>query len=242
MTSRWAELIDRIQSEMSRVGNIYLIEKSSDANFRRRSYVVTLKKIPGITLEQRAEAFARCVFKALYDDEQLVCTDKCFRVIGDSYELCFCLEGYAKHPNQIGYVTEEGVSAVEMMHRMATEIAFGWMRANGGDSEKKRIMERMNSDELRGAYPNPAERFIASVRISKEIVKQKKRSVNNRSRLLHLMIDMHLSAETAVMVSRIVGKEIISEKKEETAKIIYEAIKDCKDEQEVRLAVARLKL
>ena len=98
-------------------------------------------------------------------DEQLSCDDCCFTVSGKCYSVSFCLEGYKKHPNQIGFI-KNGEGRAKLLHRMSSEEAIDWIK-NCTKTEHEDIFARMNFTEMKIAFPNPGDRLVQSVLITK---------------------------------------------------------------------------
>ncbi|MBQ6692539.1 MAG: hypothetical protein IJN00_04310 [Clostridia bacterium] len=152
-----------ILNDMAPVWSMRKIGVCKDAR-HHYSYVVTLRKDPARPFIQRCEAFYLCLKKALTDGETLETRNECFTVFGSRYSISFSLEGYKKRPNQMGYY-EWSSPRVKLLNRMGCTEAFFWIKKNG--IALPSILERMNFNEMVRAYPNPADRFVASVNITK---------------------------------------------------------------------------
>lgn len=153
-----------ILEKMDPVWKIRKIGVSRTEESQDYAYVVTLKKDPGKSLSLRCADFYRYLGDQLEDGEELNTDDRCFTIVGQRYRISFCLEGYKKHPDQMGYYAQ-GRTQTKLIGRMGCEEGFFWLKQNG--IQLPAVLERMNFKELKRAYPNPAERFIASVKIQK---------------------------------------------------------------------------
>lgn len=162
--TRTAELIQVILAEMKPVWTVRKIGASITERDHDYCYVVTLRKDSQKSFQDRCKEFYTCLKKHLGENEVLSTKDERFKVIGEWYSVSFCLEGYKKHSNMMGYY--EGKSArVKLLHRMSCEEGFRWIKENGKSINAAR--KRMNFYEMEQAYPNPADRFVASVNITK---------------------------------------------------------------------------
>ena len=162
MRLRQQALHNEILSQMRPVWKIRKISSYADERDKSCTYVVTLKKDPKVSFEDRVSAFYQCLSNNLADDEELRCEDRCYKIVGQWYQITYTLEGYRKHANRIGYKS----SCTELLNRMSTEEAYAWMKVCS-DTEVNDIFARMNFTEMVHAYPNPADRFAASVNITK---------------------------------------------------------------------------
>lgn len=129
------------------------------------SYVVTLRKTPQFTFEERNAKFYACLHEIPGEGETLICEDQCYCICGEGYTLKYVLEGYKKHPNQIGYAGGDS-PWVSLLNRMGAEEALRWTKECTAD-EKKDIYARMHLYEMQKKYPNPAQRLVESVKIAK---------------------------------------------------------------------------
>ena len=162
--SRIADYKRAIRTEMKLVWMIRKISVLRTERDHDYAYVVTLKKDPEKSFADRCADFYRCLSGQLSDDEELSTDNECFTIVGKRYTISFCLEGYKKHPNQMGYYAQ-GLPQTKLIRRMGCEEGFFWLKQNG--IHITAILERMNFGELKHAYPNPADRFIACVNIQK---------------------------------------------------------------------------
>lgn len=134
------------------------------------SYVVTFIK-DGTSLEDRVLKFCEFLKSHLTSDEELSTGCRCFTVYGDRYEICYCLEGYNKNADKIGYV-DDGQIKADLMRRMPCEVAARQL-GNLEREEVRDVYSRMQFREWVNRYPNPAERFVASVNLAKQLRKRK---------------------------------------------------------------------
>lgn len=112
---------DAILREVSPIWSIHrLYSYRSDAFASEYAYVVTLKKIKGVSFLDRTADFYHCLQRHLSAGERLTCDDHCFRIQLKAGEVTFCLEGYKKEPNLCGYVENEQPKTM-LLHRMGCE-------------------------------------------------------------------------------------------------------------------------
>ena len=174
MKIRQQEMHQIISNEMKPLWKIRRIESSYEERDKACSYVVTIRKNPQVSFEERNKQFYQLLQENLRDDERLICKNQCYTICGEWYEISYVLEGYKKHPDKIGYVEKwygEYRPQVSLLHRMGADTAFRWLQENAPE-EKVRVQERMLASEMRKRYPNPGERFVESVKISKWQKKQ----------------------------------------------------------------------
>lgn len=162
MRLRQQALHSKILDMVKPVWKVQKISSYADEREKSCDYVVTLRKDPKISFEDRVRAFYRCLSNNLANNEELRCEDRCYKVIGQCYQITYTLEGYRKHANQIGYKSH----CTCLLKRMSTDEALCWVK-NCSDREVTDIFQRMNFTEMVHAYPNPADRFVASVNITK---------------------------------------------------------------------------
>lgn len=162
--SRIADYKRAISTEMKPIWMIRKIGVSRTERDHDYAYIVTLKKDIQKSFADRCADFYRCLSNQLSKDEELSTSNECFTIVGKWYTISFCLEGYKKHPNQMGYYAQ-GLPQTKLIRRMGCEEGFIWLKQNGICIAA--ILERMNFRELKQAYPNQADRFIASVNIQK---------------------------------------------------------------------------
>lgn len=165
LRNRQQELHQVILKEMKPLWNVRRINFFSEERDKGAAYVVTIRKDPKASFEERNEKFYKCLSQNLRGEEKLICEDQCYTISGKWYKITYVLEGYKKHPNRTGFV-ENGIPRVDLLHRMGADQAFRWM-ATCSDTEKSDIQKRMQFQEMMNAYPNPAKRFVESMKITK---------------------------------------------------------------------------
>ena len=133
-------------------------------------FVVTLRKDTQKSFIERTTDFYNCLSKNLCEGEKLVCGDRAFHVCKGWYSITFVLERYKKHADMIGYY-ENGWAKQALIRRMSVEEAYRWMEGCS-DLEKKDVKSRMYLREMTEKFPNPADRFVNSIRITKWLRKQ----------------------------------------------------------------------
>lgn len=166
MKLRIQALKDAILSSVAPVWRIRKLHTHYGKRDKESSFVVILSKKPGESFLERTQAFYQCLKSNLKDDEKLVCDGKCFTVKKEWYSITFALEGYKKNSNVFGYV-EDGKVSTDLSCRMSCHCAFDWIEKHCTEVEKSDIKKRMLFREMEDRYPNPADRFVASVNITK---------------------------------------------------------------------------
>ena len=164
--TRAAEIRQRILTEMKPVWTYRSL--GGEDSYQRR-YVVTLRNDAEKPFYIRCEEFCHCLSSLLEPGEELECAQGFFRICSESYEIVLCLEGYKKQSDMIAWY-ENGRPRAEKAGRMGCEQAFRWLKDKPGKS--KAVFQRMNFREMIEKYPNPADRFVAAVKISKWEQKQ----------------------------------------------------------------------
>lgn len=162
MRLRQQLLHNAILNTMKPVWKIQKVSSYSDERDKNCDYVVTLNKDPKVSFEDRVKEFYRCLSNHLADDEELRCEDRCYKIVGKWYQITYTLEGYKKHANRIGYQSR----CSSLLKRMSTDEAFRWLKGCS-ETEVSDVFKRMNFNEMQRAYPNPADRFVASINITK---------------------------------------------------------------------------
>lgn len=155
-------LIDKEVAPIWRNTRIYTYQNKRD-NYA--CYSVTLKKMPQKPFLERVKDFYACLNSNLIEGEKLICEDEAFVVCGHGYSLVYVLEGYCKHPNMLGYY-QNGIATQKILCRMSFFEAHRWLDKCTNE-EVADIYARLSFTEMRDKYPNPAERFVESVRITK---------------------------------------------------------------------------
>ena len=134
------------------------------------TYVLTLAKDVN-SFEDRIRCFYDLLKSSLSEGEELVTESKCFIVHSNEYEITYCVEGYKKNADKIGYI-ENGQAVASLIRRMPCEIAI---KQCGSLTQQEvcDINDRMRFIDWINKYPNPAERFVASVNLAKQLRKEK---------------------------------------------------------------------
>ncbi len=164
-TTRYGEINTLLSQQVERLYRLRRLSLIKTDKETVASYVVTVKKNPAVSFEARTEAFYRLLLSLLREDEQLVCRDRCFRLIGGHYTLIYCFEGYRKNADLIGYM-ENGAPRSALVRRMGCERAvkeLGLLQPG----QVSDIYHRMSLAEMQRCHPNPADRFVASVNTEK---------------------------------------------------------------------------
>lgn len=104
--TRIEDFIQAILTEMKPVWTIRRIRHLSSERDHDYGFVVTLRKDAGKSFLKRCCEFYRCLSGHIGKNEQLSTDHECFTVLGEWYSIAFCLEGYKKHPNQMGYYSQ----------------------------------------------------------------------------------------------------------------------------------------
>ncbi|MCR5690535.1 MAG: hypothetical protein K6G71_09840 [Clostridiales bacterium] len=162
---RKKELRACILRDMGPVWNIRKISSYQDEWEKSFDYTVTLRKSIEKSFLTRVTEFYDCLKGNLSEDETLVCEDRTFTVSGERYCIRFVLEGYKDQADLIGYY-ENGHARQDIPRRMSVEAAYKWL-SQCSSLEKSDVRRRMNFREMKDRYPNPADRIVASVRITK---------------------------------------------------------------------------
>lgn len=158
-------IADYMHAILATMKPVFLIRKIQvSATGLDYAYVVTLRKDMTKRFLNRCSEFYCCLKNQLQADEKLYTEADCFTIAGEDYTISFCLEGYKKRANQLGYY-HQGVPQTKQIKRMGCEEGIRWLKRN--DIEIENVLERMNCSKMIEAYPNPADRFVASVNISK---------------------------------------------------------------------------
>jgi len=171
MRLRQQALQREILRRMNPVWSIRRVDLCIDSKKSSCAYTVTLRKNREESFFVRSARFLSCLRQSLQEGETLFCSDRAYTVSGDRYSIVFVLEGYKKHPDKTGFMKNQAPAA-ELLHRMGTEEAYRWMQKNCTPGEQNGIFARMRFLEMERAFPNPADRFVESVRITKWEKKQ----------------------------------------------------------------------
>ncbi len=165
MRSRQKALNQAILRDMQPIWKIRCLYFHRHGREQNCAYVVTIRKDPAASFAERNVRFYEHLQKNLACGEMLLCENQCYTVVGEFYRLTYVLEGYKKHPNQIGYV-EAGQPCVSLLRRMSAEEAFHWMKYCE-EKERELVFAQMHLSEPVQKYPNPSHRFIESVENAK---------------------------------------------------------------------------
>lgn len=165
------ELINAIQHEQE-LKPLFMSRKIiiSEGDWNNTAYVLIFKKNEKVSFLNRTQAFHSFLKKIINDEEKLECRNHCFTVISlkNKYEISFSLEGYKKNADITGYVDEKGLAKTENPKRISIYKAFRELKKFNCD-ERIDIMSRLSLPEMIYKYPNPADRFAASLNIAKKI-------------------------------------------------------------------------
>ncbi len=170
MRNRAAQLNAKLQQMRDFIWSLRKLYAANGKYGKTCAYTVALRKNRDCTAEQSVRRVYLCLREAL-DGETLICANRCLTVRGEGYEIVYCIEVYKDNADKIGYIVDGGEARMDLLGRMPCAKAFEWLRRNGyasGDVEK-----RMCFTEMVQAYPNPADRFVHSVMISKALQKEK---------------------------------------------------------------------
>lgn len=168
MHMRRNELNSMILKEMKPVWKIRRLEFFMGKRDKGCSYAVTIRKDKNTSFEERNRLFYNCLKNSLHKNEKLTCKNQCYTISAEWYTITYVLEGYKKQADKIGYV-ENGVPCVSLMHRMSIEKAFRLIKES--KINKYHIYTQMLYSEMNEAYPNPAQRFVKCLKITKELLK-----------------------------------------------------------------------
>ena len=160
------DVIFQTHQEIYTVRSLDIAERLlDDVRFR----VVTLKWSHHKSPEERVRAIYETLKNNLLYDEELLTNNRSFTIKGKEYEIVYCIETYKKNADRIWYIENEKV-CTSLTRRMGIEVAFKWLKKN--PDYRKVICERFYLDAMVKTYPNPADRFVASVNIEKYFMKQ----------------------------------------------------------------------
>ncbi len=152
------------------VRSLDIAERVSE-NLRYR--VITLKRSCCKSPEERVYIIYETLKYNLMQDEILLTDNRCFIIKGKDYQIVYCIETYKNNADRIWYVENEKIYS-SLIRRMGIEVAFKWLKEN--PEYRKVIGERMYLEAMTKTYPNPADRFVASVNIEKQFIRQFKSS------------------------------------------------------------------
>lgn len=170
MRSRAQKLNQGIRDTQKPLKRIRLLEEEFSGRFKSVSYVVTISKDFSASFLDRTDRFYNFLKSAVEERETITCEDRCFKISNEEYTITYCLEGYKKSANKIGFVTD-GIPQEELINRMGCETAFKHYELFD-ELEREDTLVRMGLVEMQEDYPNPADRFVRSVNITKELRKE----------------------------------------------------------------------
>jgi len=163
--TREQQIANNIRNDLNGLWKIRKLSCLVKERDKESSYIVTIKKDVQHTFEERVQEFYDCLKNSLIEGEELICENKAFTIKKEWYSITYCLEGYKKFADKIGYF-ENDTAMTELVHRMSVEMALKWVKGCS-KTEKDDIYKRLNFIEMVKKYPNPADRFVASVNITK---------------------------------------------------------------------------
>lgn len=165
-TRQLNDAIFQTHEEIYTVRSLDIAERlSEDSRYR----VITLKKSYNKNVEERVQILYKTLKNNLLHNEELLTDNRCFTIKGKDYKIVYCIETYKKNTDRIWYI-ENGEVCTSLINRMGIEVAFKWLKYN--PERRKAIGERMYLEAMIDTYPNPADRFVASVNIEKHFIKQ----------------------------------------------------------------------
>ena len=181
LTLRLRELNEQIIHKTESIWKLRRLYKNHFIRYSEAAYVVTLAKSQKFGLRERTMSFYRLLLELSRPDETVLCSDRCFVIKAPNYKISYTIEAYRKNPDVICYMDKESI-CVEKLHRISCEKAFEWLRNNPGEtagdrtgktgSNTHRTLERLAFTELVYRYGNPADRFCASLDITKALLKE----------------------------------------------------------------------
>ena len=164
-TNREQFFTNLILEAMKPVWKIRRVFDRQKDGYKTSCCVVTIKKSPKKAFVDRVRDFCDCLKRNLNNQEKLTYKDRAFTVSGEDYSIMFVLEGYKKHSNMIG-CWEDGEAKAELIGRMSVEEAYKWLK-DCPYGDRKEVFSRMSFTEMVEAFPNPADRIVGSVHITK---------------------------------------------------------------------------
>lgn len=119
------------------------------------AYAVSIVKTSPYTIEEQVMLFYDACKKLLSNNERLITDKKCFKIVSEEFEACYCIEAWRKNADKIGYI-EDGRVMVEPLHRMSCEQAAYIFKKHGVDP-----FGLLNTLEALQGYDNPADKYTA---------------------------------------------------------------------------------
>lgn len=160
------DAIFQTHQEVYTVRSLDIAERLSEDSCYR---VITLKRSYDKSVEERVQILYKTLKNNLLHNEELLTDNRCFTIKGKDYQIVYCIETYKNYADRIWYVENDKV-CTSIIRRMGIEVAFKWLKEN--PESRKTIGERMYLEAMSETYPNPADRFVASVNIEKQLIKQ----------------------------------------------------------------------
>ena len=181
LTFRLKELNEQIIQKTESFWKLQRLYKTHFIRYSEAAYVLTLGKSRKFGLRERTMSFYRLLLELCKPDETVICSDKSFVIKAPNYKISYTVEAYKKNPDVICYMDKDSI-CVEKLNRISCEKAFEWLRRNPGEtagerngktgSNYRRTAERLAFTEMTYRYGNPADRFCASLNITKALLKE----------------------------------------------------------------------
>ena len=174
MALRIPDLNEQIRKNTVSIWRLRKLYKQNIDNHPEAAYVLTLDKNREIPLYERTEAFYHLLESLLKEDEKLSIQDQCFTIYGPWYTISYTIEAYRKNADTRCYMLFD-TARVEKLHRISCERALRWIKDHPGKKHSTyfEIVERVFFTEMVCECPNPADRFCASLNITKALQKEK---------------------------------------------------------------------
>lgn len=175
-SERANQFLASLQKADLHICNSLLVEERSNRrnNGNRKSYrayslVISSRKRHGLAMEERVKRIYALLQTELRKDEKLECRNKSFIIDADAYQIAFVVEGYNKNPSITAYM-EEGKPVVKPLRRMNSKMAMRRARKlYGGTLKNSPVWRRLGLLDMVNRFPNPADRFVASVKIEEKL-------------------------------------------------------------------------
>ncbi|MBQ8907050.1 MAG: hypothetical protein IJY71_00490 [Clostridia bacterium] len=179
MRLRARELNELAQRTLHCVWRLRCLDVTEEENRRSCSYVISLDKEWG-SFESNVRSFYKLLKESLNEKETLSTDCKCFTVRGEGYEIVYCVEGYRNHADRVGYI-QKGRPLVTLMRRMCCELAAKQSK-HFEPWELEDVKRRMRQPDWIEQYPNPAERYVESVNLTKRQRRDRRKAARCLSR------------------------------------------------------------
>lgn len=148
-----------------------IVRIMTDDRFKELAYAVTLSYRRDSSIEERLWEFYRALEDLLSESERLEVGDGCYKVVSEDYTILFSVEGYKKHVYWKGSICrQEGFplkAEVMPVGRMGADMAHRTADTFDKGEEMKDMESRMFFTEMTSIFPNPADRYVASVNFTK---------------------------------------------------------------------------